>query len=284
MFKNVFVVPVAGGESRAVSFLSNGGSNTVSWSPDGTYLIFDTGQRTESGQLARIDLLPRTPKFREDLFRDLFKEDTPKTVTTTLKQPQAPEPKVSPAPTPMPTPEPSPVPSPKTDAKPTPTPKPVEINFDQIRRRLSLLPVGIDVRYQTISPDGKLVLMIAAVANQLNLYVFPLDELSKDPFVAKQLTSTAGAKSFAQFSPDGKEVHYLEQGRINIITVESRQTRPLAVVAEMDVDFARERREVFRQAWNYLNDNFYDPEVSRRGLAGSPRSIRPAGRRRANPG
>jgi tricorn protease len=258
LFKNVFVVPAAGGESKAVSFLSNGGSNTVSWSPDGAYLIFDTGQRTESGQLARIDLLPRTPKFREDLFRDLFKEETPKTVTTTLKQPQAPEPKVSPAPTPMPTPEASPTPAAAGDAKAKPTPKPVEIDFEQIRRRLSLLPVGIDVGYQTISPDGKLVLMIASVANQLNLYVFPLDELSKDPFVAKQLTSTAGAKSFAQFSPDSKEVYYLEQGRINIITVDSRQTRPLAVSAEMDIDFARERREVFRQAWTYLNDNFYD--------------------------
>ena len=192
------------------------------------------------------------------MFRDLFKEETPKTVTTTLKQPQAPDPKVSPAPTPMPTPEASPTRPVPSDAKPKPTPKPVEINFEQIRRRLSLLPVGIDVGYQSISPDGKLVLMIASVANQLNLYVFPLDELSKEPFVAKQLTSTAGAKSFAQFSPDSKEVYYLEQGRINIITVESRQTRPLAVSAEMDIDFARERREVFRQSWTYLNDNFYD--------------------------
>ncbi len=256
LFKNVIVVSANGGESRAVSFLSNGGSNTVSWSPDGTYLLFDTGQRTETAQLARIDLLPRTPKFREDQFRDLFKEETPKPLPATLKQPQQPEPQVSPAP--AVTPEPSPAPAPGSDAKGKPAPKPVEINFDQIRRRLSLLPVGIDVQHQTISPDGKWVLMIASVANQLNLYIYPLDELSKDPLVAKQLTSTAGAKSFAQFSPDSKEVHYLEQGRINIITIESRQTKPLAVAAELDVDFARERNEVFRQAWTYLHDNFYD--------------------------
>ncbi|MEK6282243.1 MAG: LpqB family beta-propeller domain-containing protein [Acidobacteriota bacterium] len=258
LFKNVFVVSAAGGESRAVTFLSNVGSNTVSWSPDGTYLVFDTGQRTETAQLARVDLLPRTPRFREDQFRDLFKEDPPRILTTTLKQPQSPEPQVSPSPSPIPTPEASPTPASPNEAKPKPTPKPVEISFDQVRQRLSLLPVGIDVRYQTISPDGKWVLMIAAVANQLNLYLFPLDELSKEPFVAKQLTSTAGNKSYAQFSPDGKEIHYLEQGRINIITVETRQTRPLAVTAEMDVDFAREKLEVFRQAWTYLNDNFYD--------------------------
>src|SRR5258707_5949856 len=193
LFKNVFVVAVNGGQSHAISFLANVGSNTVSWSPDGTFLLFDTGQRTETTQLARVDLIPRTPKFREDQFRDLFKEETPK---TPLRQQQTSEPPARPAPAPTATSA--------AEAKAKTTPKPVEIVFDQIRQRLSLLPVGIDVRYQTISPDGKWVLMIAAVANQLNLYVYPLDELSKDPFVARQLTSTAGGKRDAQFSPASK--------------------------------------------------------------------------------
>ena len=250
LFKNAFVVAAAGGESHAISFLANVGCNTISWSPDGTYLLFDTGQRTETTQLARVDLIPRTPKFREDQFRDLFKEETPK--TPLRQQPQTSEPPASPAPAAAATPA--------ADAKAKPTPKPVEIVFDQIRQRLSLLPVGIDVRYQTISPDGKWVLMIAAVANQLNLYVYPLDELSKDPFVARQLTSTAGGKGEAQFSPDSKEVYYIEQGHISIIPLENRQTRPLAVAAEMDVDFAREKLEVFQQAWTYIRDNFFDPE------------------------
>ena len=83
-------------------------------------------------------------------------------------------------------------------------------------------------------------------------------ELAKEPPVARQLTSTAGSKRSAQFTPDGKEVFYIEQGRINVVTLESRQTRALAVTAEMDVDFAREKMEVFRQAWAYLRDNFYD--------------------------
>lgn len=252
LFKNVFVAAINGGESRAVSFLANGGSNTVSWSPDGTYILFDTGQRTEPNQLARVDLIPRSPRFREDQFRDLFKEETPKNVSPALK-PQQPEPQATPAAAA------TPAPAAGGDGKSKPKPVPVEINFEQIRRRLSLLPVGIDVGYQAISPDGNWVLMIAGVANQSNLYLFPLDELSKDPFVAKQLTSTAGNKRSAQFSPDGKEVYYLEQGRINIVTLDNRQVRPLAVSAEMDVDFGREKLAVFRQAWTYLRDNFFDP-------------------------
>ncbi len=249
-FKNVFVAPAAGGDGRQVSFLANGNCNTITWSPDGTFLLFDTNQRTEPGQVARVDLIPRTPKFREDQFRDLFKEETPR---TPLRQPPATEPQPAPTPAAMPSASPTP------DAKGKPAPKPVQIDYDQIRRRLALIPVGVDVRYQTISPDGKLLLMIAAVANQLNLYVYPLDELSKDPFVSRQLTSTVGFKSGAQFSPDSKEVYYLEAGRLNLIPIENRQARPIAVTAEMDVDFAREKTEVFQQAWTYVRDNFFDP-------------------------
>jgi tricorn protease len=253
LFKNAYVVPASGGEGKEISFVANGGSNTIAWSPDGTFILFDTAQRTETAQLARVDLIPRTPRFREDQFRDLFKEEQPR---TPLRQQPVTEPQPSPAPAAVPTASPSP------DAKAKPTPKPVEINFDQIRRRLTMMPVGIDVRYQRISPDGKLVLMVAAVANQLNLYVYPLDELSKDPFVSRQLTSTAGFKSSPQFSPDSKEVYYLEQGHINIIPLENRQPRQLSVAAEMDVDFAREKMEVFQQAWTYIRDNFFDPNFN----------------------
>ena len=283
-FRNVFVARVEGdGKGQPVSFLANTGSDTVTWSPDGTFIVFDTGQRTELGQLARIDLIPRTPKFREDQFRDLFKEETPKNVTPTLRRqennPQSPVPPNE-TPTNVPTPTPTPTETSTTPGQtptPTPTParqgttggasaqgskeKPVEIVFDGIRRRLNLLPVGVDVQYQTISPDGKNILMIAGAVNQLNLYVFPLDELSREPAVTRQLTSTPGFKQDAQFAPDSKEVFYLENGRIQVAPLDPRQSpHPLAVTAELDVDFAREKVEVFNQGWEYMRDNFFDPK------------------------
>ena len=91
------------------------------------------------------------------------------------------------------------------------------------------------------------------------------------------MTSTAGGKQDAQWSPDGKEVFYLEGGRINVINVESRRRKPLAVTAEMDVDFSREKEEVFRQAWSYLNDNFYDAKLRGRRLGRPAQAIRSAG-------
>jgi hypothetical protein len=87
-----------------------------------------------------------------------------------------------------------------------PTVKPVEIVFDGIRNRLSELATGLDARIQQISPDGKTLLLSASTARQPNLYTFSLDETatepSTEPPVARQVTSTPGAKTNAQFSPD----------------------------------------------------------------------------------
>jgi tricorn protease len=80
LFRNAQVVRVDGGTGGPVTFLANVLSNSISWSPDGSYLLMHTGQRSEGGHLARIDLVPRTLRFREDQFRDLFK---PTSATTT---------------------------------------------------------------------------------------------------------------------------------------------------------------------------------------------------------
>jgi len=247
-FKNVNVVAVDGSASGPASYLANVFSNTISWSPDGAYILFDSGQRTENTQLARIDLMPHTPRFREDQFRDLFREEPPRNV--------APVNRPEPRPTENPAPSPLPSASPADEKKPGP--KPVQVVFDDIRRRLSFVPAGLDVTYQTISPDGKWVALIANAANQANIYVYSLDELSREPAVAKQLTSTSGNKNWAQFSPDNKEIFFTENGRIGAVNLEGR-SRTLSVTAEMDVDFSREKMEVFRQGWSYLRDFFYDP-------------------------
>ena len=78
------------------------------------------------GQLARVDLTLRTPKFREDLFRDLFTEPT-----------RPPEPARNPPGTPGEPRDPEPAREPATE--------PLDPVFADIRQRLSLLPLGLDV-------------------------------------------------------------------------------------------------------------------------------------------
>jgi Tol biopolymer transport system component len=225
-FSNVAVVPAAGGEEKQLSFLSNANGDGIVWSPDRTYLLFGTGQRTEKRSIARIDLMPKTPRFREDQFRDLFRAET---------QAKA-------------------------------APKPVQIAFDGIRQRLRLLNLGLDAGSATISPDGKTLLFVASSGTaggpgaQSNLYTYSLDDFAREPAVPRQLTSTPGIKSNAQFSPDGREVFYLETGKITAIPLDTRVARPLAVTAELDVNFDEEKKEVFHQAWSIVNETYYDPK------------------------
>jgi tricorn protease len=231
-FVNAWVVPAAGGPSQAASFLGNTNADELTWSPDGKYLLFVTDQRTEQSQIARVDLIPRTPRFHEDEFRDLFKEASAK-------------------------------PAGKPDAAPAKPPTPdVKVSFEGIRDRLSLLPVGLAVESVTISPDGKTAVLVATAAGQQNLYSYSLDELAKEAPVARQLTSTSSRKSDVQFTPDSKSVFYLDRGNITSLPLETRQAKPLAVTAEMDVDFSREKLEIFHQAWGYIRDQFFDPKFN----------------------
>jgi len=269
LFANVYMVSAAGGDSHPVSFLSNTNADALAWSPDGAFLLLVTSQRTEPGVLARVDLVPRTPRFREDQFRDLFSTDAPAPKTQPRTQPaparenreRAPAPHDSTA---------------KRDTTPAATDSTARaadslhrdavrhtpVVFEGLRSRLSFLPIGLDVVSEALAPDGKSVAVTAVAAGQANLYLFPLDELAKEEPVAKQLTSTPGPKSSVQWSPDGKEIYYVESGRIAAIDVASRAVRPVAVSAEMDVDFAADRGEIFTLMWRELRDNFFDEKMN----------------------
>jgi Tol biopolymer transport system component len=247
-FQNPYLVPLAGGDARPAAFLPHAFGGSVVWSPDGTYLLFDTSQRTEDGQIARVDLIPRTPRFREDQFRDLFQQPT-RPGTPTEPAPRQAPPQRDTA-------------TIRADSARAAADRATRVVFDDIRRRLSFLPVGVDTRGVIISPDGKTALLSATAAGQSNLYNFSLDELSTQPAVARQLTSTAGFKANPQFTSDGKALYYIENGRINAITIESRQSRTINVTAELDVNFEQQKMAVFHQAWNILNDNFFDAKFN----------------------
>jgi tricorn protease len=236
-FTNVELVPSGGGTLVPVSFLANTYANSIAWSPDGTYLLFDTRQRTENGQLARVDLVPRTPRFREDLFRDLFSE--PRRAPNLSDEPG---PRQTQAP-----------PSSSTGGIGRANPV-----FTDIHQRLSFIPTGLDVTQVTISRDGKTAAFVAASGGQSNIYSYALDDLAPERPVARQLTTTSGAKADPQFTPDGRDVVFLDAGRIQIANVERRDSRALNVTAELTVDFGTERTSVFDQAWMLLRENFFD--------------------------
>jgi tricorn protease len=253
-FRNVWVAPAAGGEAQPVSFLANGNAgDTIAWSPDGKYLIFDTGQRSEPSKLVRIDLLPNTPKYREDAFRELFRSPPGTAPAKPTDKPAAPAPTAS---------EDQSSTAEETKAETTPAKgkvAPVRIVFEGIRERATFIPLGgVSVDEPVISADGKTLVYRGRGGDQQNLFSYSLDELAKEPAAPQQLTGGRRPKRDYAFSPDSKQLYYLDGGRVSATPIETPKPRFIDVTAEMVVRFEAEKQVVFDQAWSLLDRAFYD--------------------------
>ncbi|HET7930958.1 MAG TPA: S41 family peptidase [Rhodanobacteraceae bacterium] len=244
MFRNAVAVNVADGKTVALSGLANTFADDVAFSPDGKSFLFVTGQRTEQGQVASVDLVPRTPKFREDEFHDLFQQTTRSPSHENESAGGNGSADKSPA---------------RGKAKHPPVR--VAIDANGISRRLRLLPTGLSAQAIVISPDGKTLVITAEVAGRTNLYAWSLDPLATTPPVAKQLTSSSGDKDDVQFSPDGKSVYYLDNGRLFVVPAAGGAAKSIALAADVDIDFATDKMTAFAQAWSWLRDNFHDPAM-----------------------
>jgi len=283
-FTNLFAVPATGGvDARPLTFLANGEAGTrIAWSPDGKYILFDTAQRSETPQIARVDLVPHVPAFREDQFTELFRKQS---------IPGAPDIPSEPGTTPESTPSTHPIQeqppqAPETEQERPATPQtgehgarrspkkiePTKIVFEGIRDRLTLLPINLELRFPVMSPDGKTLAFVATVADQVNIYTYSLDELTREPASPRQLTSTPGFKSGIAWSPDSRTIYYLEgpnpngnaapgagdmASGIRAVPLETRIPRPIPVTASIEVDFDHQKEVVFEEAWSTLDHRFF---------------------------
>ncbi len=250
-YGNIWVVGLDGAAPRQVTFGADANVSNVQWAPDGTFLVYRSAQRTEIPRVIRVDLVPRTPRYREDQYLDLF----------------GPPPTAPPGTIPPGTPANNPLES-RDTTRPAPrvpalTPKPsVTINFDDIRLRTSVLPTErLEVGQLAISPNGRTLAFTASAGGQQQIYALTLDELSRETALRTLTTSTAG-KSSLQWSPDSRELWYLEGGRVTAMVVENRQTRTVAASAETETSFALEKRAMFDQMRSYLANNFFDDRMN----------------------
>lgn len=277
-FSNVWVVSAAAGPARQITFLSNIGGSNLCWAPNGRFLVFTTMHYRTEAQIARVDLRPPEPLFREAEFEKLF-EKRPAGEQGSGDRAGPADPAQPPA-EPLPVAEAGQTP---TDASPptrderaapgeepgpspaAPTVEPargpvVEIVFEGIERRLRFLtPPQMNARSDAISPDSKDLLFRAAVADKVNIWSMPLDEprAGQPP---RQLTASESAKHSLQFTADGRAFFYLEDGQITSRKFPAGDGMVrLQARADVSVDFHHEKLQIFQEAWRALRDSFFDP-------------------------
>ena len=63
-FSNLYVQHIEADAPKQLTFLSNISTDDIRWSPDGKFIIFNTGQYRSESQIARVDLKPIRPGFQ----------------------------------------------------------------------------------------------------------------------------------------------------------------------------------------------------------------------------
>ncbi|HYZ14905.1 MAG TPA: S41 family peptidase, partial [Candidatus Acidoferrum sp.] len=152
-------------------------------------------------------------------------------------------------------------PRPRPEASATPASR-TRIEFSGIGDRATMLSTGLDVASVRVTPDGKTLVLVANAASEQNLYTFSVDDTSRAPAVARQLTNTLGPKEALTIAPDGKSAYYLDSGRVWMVALDTRTATQLSVAAELTIDFARMRGIVFRQAWSLLDRWYANPKFN----------------------
>ena len=284
-FSNLYVQRIDEDAPHQITFLANLSADGPLWAPNGRFIIFTTGQYRAESQIARLDLAPTPPLFREAEFEKLFDRPTtndqrPTTDDqrpTTDEEPRTEnqEPRTEQAEDSKETKEPV---KPAEEQKPATADlsetenqkskiqnqKSIEIVFEGIERRLRFLtPTQMAADASCISNDSRDLIFGGSVAGKYNLWSIPLDEPRADQ-PPRQLTSGPSGKWAAQFAPDNKSFYFLDAGQIVIRKFPSGDQTQLHISADVVVDFNREKRQVFDEAWRLLRDHFYDPTF--RGL------------------
>ncbi|NWF81461.1 MAG: PD40 domain-containing protein [Chloroflexi bacterium] len=266
-FSNVWVIPATGGPARQVSFLSNQSGGDLLWAPNGQFILFTTEQYRAETQIVRVDLRPPPPVFREAEFERLFEQQEARRAEQQAGQAAPPAGTAASNADAAPPEQPAgdaPPQGPPADDEPADDPAGanpgLEIVFEGIERRLRFLtPLQMNASVEAISPDSKDLLLLAVVAGKLNVWTLPLDEPRADQ-APRQLTASDNGKYALQFTPDGKAFFFVEDGQITLRKFPGGND-PLRVNVRGDVniDFHREKLQIFGEAWRALRDSFYDP-------------------------
>ncbi len=132
----------------------------------------------------------------------------------------------------------------------------VKIDFKNIHRRLRrVTSLPGDETGIVISPDGKTFAFQANARGKRDLWIVKWDGTG-----LRQLTTDGANPSFISWSKDGKKIYFLKRGGvISSIQVDGKKLKNINFKARMIINHIAEKLQMFDEAWQTLNDRFYDP-------------------------
>ena len=272
-FSNLYVQHIEADTPKQLTFLSNISTDDILWSPNGKFIVFNTGQYRSESQIARVDLKPIQPIFKEEDFDRLFQTEDSRNGEKKQDKPPPSEAESS---------EKGETDSgtenseeseneqngerkEAKDEKPEKKIEPVEIEFEGIKHRLRFLTdFKLNASAESIRPNSKTLIFRAAMTGQQNLWSLSLEE-DKHGELPKQLTGTANGKGNVHFIPNGKRFYYTDGGRIHSVGMgedgaKEGDAKALDTRAEVQVNFHLEKMQAFDEAWRLIRDGFYDPQ------------------------
>jgi len=227
-FANVMVVSVDGGEPRQVSFIASSNFGSVQWSADGKYIVYRTSQRTEPGEMIKIDLVPMAPTFDESAFRELFNEPADEEDEESEESDATPEP-----------------------GEPVDAPDEVTIDFDGIRRRGGVVNTNFSVGSILLHPDGRSGVVTGGGGMQ-RITFGPNGDVDFDDV-------GVGGNPIG-FSENGRQLYTSRGGQLRVVSWPAGNERTIETSVEVVDDFERTKVAAFEQGWGEMRDGFYDPD------------------------
>lgn len=145
-----------------------------------------------------------------------------------------------------------------SESKKDKDPVQVNIDFDKIYQRLvQVTSLPGNETYPIFSNDGKFIYFNS---NSNEKGKTDLYKIRWDKKEIKEITKGGQAGSAMQLSPDGKYIYMVKSGgKLSRLKIANDKEEKIAIKAKADIDHRQERQQVFQEAWQAINQGFYDP-------------------------
>lgn len=144
--------------------------------------------------------------------------------------------------------------TPKPAAKPEAKKVEVKLDAREIERRakqLASFEEGIEAF--SLSPDGKSVVFVARSSGRGDLW-----QIGSDGRGLTRLTTTGEAPFGFEWAPDSSRIYYLSGGAIKWLARGGSGSGTVSFTARMAIDREVDYLAAYDEAWQILNDSFYD--------------------------